>query len=104
MVNKVNLSDNVKRYATSRYYYFLIVCFLSSCAFHEKDFVSKIEITGENYNHRKGDSGGFYIHERPLIRLRLGCKKTSEIGHSVFLLIPMPTSEIGKKHQLIETP
>lgn len=68
------------------------------CAVNTKKFSSEVEIDGRNYLQvgKKGDQGGFYIDDDPLIRLRLGCRETTVLGSKLSLLLPIPILEENK--------
>jgi len=81
----------------------LIALLLSGCAFYSKDFVSRIKIDGKNYRNERGDEGVFYIDDSPLLSLRTGCNKRTNMANSMSIIIPSPAQDKAKYHDSLAT-
>lgn len=75
--------------------------FLTSCAFYEKKFVSEIALEGTNYRGTIYDEGQFYINDEPSIRLDIGCYRSTQLGETVFPLVPLPVFDEQEPHASI---
>lgn len=74
---------------------------LSGCAWHQKLFVSSIQIDGINHGLVDGDEGSFYVDSHPLVRLEMTCHKETTLGISVSLGVPLPVWEDKHAHHSI---
>ncbi len=80
---------------------FLIVLSMTSCAFYEKSYVSRIVLEGKNYLPELYDEGVFYINAEPAIRMRMGCFASTQLGATMFPLIPLPIFVEAEPHASI---
>ena len=78
---------------------FVFALLLNGCAFYEKIYVSEVYLKGKSYP--GGDEGVFYIDNEPLIRLSVGCKKSTILSASVFPIIPIPRSDKAEPHDTL---
>lgn len=79
----------------------VLVLLLPACVFHSKEYVSEIALEGKNYRGTKGDLGGFYIDDEPLIKIRTGCRRTTSLGQTMSVLIPFPVTDEAAPHASI---
>ena len=73
----------------------------TSCAFHEKNYVSRIVLEGLNHRPELYDEGVFYVNADPAIRMRMGCYASTQLGATMFPLIPLPILVEAEPHASI---
>ena len=78
---------------------FAFILLLNGCAFYEKEYVSEIKLNGESYP--GGDEGVFYIDNEPLIRMSMGCQKSTTLSASVFPIVPIPKPDKAEPHDTL---
>jgi len=76
-----------------------LVFLLNGCAFYQKEYVSDIEIKGKSYP--GGDEGSFYIDNDPLIKISMGCYKSTTLGFTVFPILPIPDLNESDPHDTL---
>lgn len=84
-----------------RYFSLILTICLTGCAFYEKNFISEVVLDGTNYRGKVYDEGVFYINDAPSIEMRMGCFRRTQLGETMFLLIPFPIVSESEPHESI---
>lgn len=81
-----------------KFSFVVILLFLASCAFYQKNYVSEIVVKGTNYRGPIYDEGVFYVNADPSIRMRMGCYHSTQLGETMGPAVPLPIFSEAKPH------